>query len=113
MSPALTSPTVKVKRPRKAKLTQSERDYVLHRDGCVGYLMDRRHICASQFGTSHGPRDYARLTLEHVHTDGLQMGLRAPNDRRHMVGACAKLNLQPPTKEQREWIREYLARVEA
>ena len=108
---ALTGPTVRAKRPRKPKVTESEREYVLRRDGCVGYLMDRHHICAGQFGTSHGPRDYRLLTLEHV-KDGLQMGLRAPSDRRHMVGACWKLNLQPPTHEQREWMRAYLARIE-
>ena len=108
---ALTGPVVRVKRARKPKLTQSEREYVLLRDGCIGYVLDHRHICGGKWGTSHGPRDYAKLTLEHVKED-LAMGLRAPNDRRHMVGACWKLNLQPPTAEQRARIREYLARME-
>jgi hypothetical protein len=108
---ALTSPTVRVKQPAKFKVTDSEREYVLRRDGCVGYQMSLRHICADQWGTSHGPFEYGRLTLEHV-KEGLQMGLRAPSDRRHMVGACWKLNLQPPTHEQREWMRAYLESVE-
>jgi hypothetical protein len=73
--------------------------------------MDHRHICAGQWGISHGPRDYAKLTLEHV-KDDLRMGVKADNDRRHMVGACWKLNLGPPTKEQREWMRDYLAKIE-
>jgi hypothetical protein len=108
---ALTGPTVRAKRPRKPKCTPTLREEVFVRDkACVGYLMDHRHICRNLAG-SHSPYALEKMTLEHV-KDELQAGLRAPSDRKHCVTACVGLNLQPPTKEQREWMREYLARVE-
>ena len=107
---ALTSPTVRVRR-RKHKVDMgSLRQQVFERDGvCIGYLFDQTHICADLSG-SHSPYCMNRCTLEHV-KDSLRMGVRADSDLQHCVTVCLKLNTQPPTHEQREFFRDYLARL--
>jgi hypothetical protein len=109
---SLTGPTVRAPKPPKPKVTADLRREVFERDGaCVQYLLQPSHICADQWGTSHSPFALGRMTLEHV-KDELQMGLRAPSDKAHMICVCWKLNLQPPSKEQREGFRAYLRRIE-
>lgn len=109
---SLTAPTVRAPRPPKPKVTADLRREVFERDGaCVGYRLNSSHICADQWGTSHSPFALGRMSLEHV-KDDLRMGVKAESDRAHMITLCWRLNLQPPSKEQRAGFREYLARVE-
>lgn len=106
---SLTAPTVRQPRPRKPKVTPTLREQVFTRDGaCVAYILNAHHICRDQWGTSHSPFALHRMSLEHVHTDGLQMGLRAPSDPAHMLTLCYGMNLKPPSKEDRAGFRKYL-----
>ena len=109
---ALTGPTVKVRRPKLRVDMGALRREVFTRDkACLGYLHSPGHICRDAFGTSHSPFALNRMSLEHVHTEGLQMGLRAPSDPRHCVTVCYGLNGRPPSHEQREFFREHLRRM--
>lgn len=87
---------------------------VLVRDKrCVLSIQDAAHVCRDQWNREHSAFDLAALTLEHVHCQGGMMGKRAPSDMGHLVALCAAANLRPPTKEQRQWFREYLTKVRA
>jgi hypothetical protein len=101
-------------KPKKAlaRVTTSERDYVLNRDGgCVMARFDLTHECRTRFGLAHEPSTLDLLTVEHV-KDALRMGRRAPSDRRHMVALCGLANDRVPSKEARAILRLYLAEVE-
>jgi len=90
---------------------QLERQHVLDRDRfCVLFIRDPEHAC-HRMGFPHRPSNKRLLTVEHV-KDNAMMGKRAPSDRRHMVAMCFDSNVAVPSKAMREWIREYLRRVE-
>lgn len=85
------------------------RSIVLVRDGeCVEHKRNPRHACHDVWGNLHGPHALERLTVEHVKPE-LAMGKRAPSEPEHCIALCWQVNSQPPSKEQREWYREYLA----
>lgn len=87
-----------------------ERAFVLDRDKeCVLAKRDPRHMCR-RMGSSHKSNVLRLLTVEHV-KDQPMMGKRAPSDRRHMVAMCLDANVAVPSKEVREWLRDYLKRV--
>lgn len=110
---ALTAPTVKVKRPRKPKITPTLHEYVRRRDGaCLAYLFDRHHVCAAPLGTSHAPTDLGKLTVDHVWPDGQALGLRPADTKYNLVAMCWKANVGAPSHELREFERAHLRRVE-
>lgn len=83
---------------------------VLARDRmCVAAKLWPDHECRTAFGRPHMPDDLALLTLEHV-KESIGMVPRT-HDLAHIIALCGALNLQPPTKEQREAFRAYLASV--
>jgi hypothetical protein len=83
---------------------------VLRRDtACFIYLyVDRQHICADRWNRSHSPYELAKLTVDHV-KDEPMMGVRAPDDERHLVAMCWRGNVGVPSKAVRAAEREYLA----
>ena len=84
---------------------------VMERDqGCVLYRLEPGHVCRTRWGTEHPWNATALCTIEHVKSD-LRMGKRAPDDLRFLVVLCGAANDRPPTKQQRELFREYLAGV--
>jgi hypothetical protein len=88
-----------------------EREYVLERDRvCVLFIRDPEHVC-HRMGFPHRPSNKRLLTVEHV-KDHAMMGKRAPSDRWHMVAMCFDANVAVQPKVVREWIREYIRRVE-
>ena len=88
-----------------------ERQYVLERDRfCVLFIRDPEHVC-HRVGSQHRSSNKRLLTVEHV-KDHSMMGKRAPSDRKHMVAMCLDANVAVPSKAVREWIRDYLRRVE-
>lgn len=94
----------------KDRVTPEERAFVLRRDGeCVLFKRDPSHRC-SFMGREHRPNDAKRLTMEHV-KDAPMMGRRAPSDRKHMVALCLDANVAVPSKAERDWMRDYLAKV--
>lgn len=91
---------------------QEERAFVIRRDGeCVLAKMNDLHVCR-RMGTPHRPDMPHLLTVEHV-KDQSMMGRRAPSDRKHMVAMCLDANVAVPSKDTRQWLREYLRRVNA
>lgn len=100
--------------PKADPVTPAVRSTVLQRDGeCVLFKRDRSHVCRDAFGRPHAPFALSLLSLEHVH-DGYGMtGKRAPSDPAHLVAMCHAANVAVPSKDVREWCREYLARVTA
>lgn len=83
----------------------------MSRDGmCVLAIRDPRHQCR-RLGFPHRPDVIRLLTVEHI-KDQPMMGKRAPSDRRHMVAMDFDANVAVPSREVRDWIREYLRRVE-
>ena len=101
-------------RPRGKRydpVTPEVRLEVMRRDGeCVLKKRDLFHQCRDQWGAWHDSRDVNRLSLEHV-KDELRAGVRAPSDVRHLVALCHTANLKPPSKAEREFMREYLAGI--
>jgi len=111
-------------RPREDRTDPRERAHVIVRDGCVAYLMDQTHQCATAWGEPHGPREYAKLTADHVHTHaGGTKGVRAPcgactpglPQRGYMTGMCGRLNGggDAPSKDLRAFQRDRLQRLAA
>jgi hypothetical protein len=90
------------------RVTPQLHDEIVRRDGCFAYSVDRKHVCKDQWGRSHGPRDYAKLTVDHVH-DQAMMGKRAPSDSRHLIGMCWAGNVLGWASAHRSEEREYLA----
>lgn len=91
---------------------QAERDFVLDRDReCVLAKRDRSHVC-TKLRTPHRSDNRRLLTVEHVKERGkMAMGLRAKSDRHHMVAMCWDGNVAVPSREVREWLRDYLLEV--
>ena len=83
--------------------------FVVRRDGCILYHFDKTHICRNAFGRSHGPFDYPKLTVDHVHEGYGMMGKRAPSTERTMTGMCWAGNVRGPSKAVRAAQRTYLA----
>lgn len=99
-------------RAEEDKVSAEMRRAVLARDkACVLWIMDHGHSCRDRFGVPHAPFDERRLTIEHV-KDQIGMGVRAPSDMAHMVALCGGANVGVPSKAEREWMRDYLRRVE-
>ena len=104
---------------------RAEREFVLRRDRmCVLRLRDPLHVCM-RMGTAHHSDRLELLTVEHV-KERMLVGvplvkehkpkghrIRAKSDRRHMVAMCLDANVAVPSQVVREWIREYLAKVNA
>jgi hypothetical protein len=87
------------------------REAVFARDrSCVLFDLDSTHVCKDQWGQAHMPGRTDLLTIEHVKRE-LRAGVRAENSMGTMVAMCWAGNLRPPTKGQRQAIREYLATV--
>jgi hypothetical protein len=90
---------------------RAERQYVIDRDGeCVLVKRDPDHVCR-RLGFPHRSSTKRFLTVEHV-KDQPMMGKRAPSNRWHMVAMCWDGNVAVQSKVVREWIREYIRRVE-
>lgn len=97
---------------RDDAVTPLLRHQVFARDKvCILRKMDPRHQCKDAWGFPHAAGDVSRLTLDHVHLDGGHMGQRAPSDLRHLVAMCAYSNIQGPSREEREFERQYLRRL--
>lgn len=98
---------------RSDPVTEEVRAYVLRRDGeCVLYKRDPFHICRDQWGNWHHAAHLSKLSLEHV-KDELRAGKRAPSDPAHLVALCFHANVAVPSKDERQWMREYLEGVNA
>jgi hypothetical protein len=108
MSRAVLPTPVRVKR-RKIRVDMGAlRREVFERDKmCLGYMFSRRHICSDLMG-SHSPYDLNRMTLGHTKLE-LMMGKRAADSPRECVTECYSMNVKPPSKEEREFERAYLA----
>lgn len=104
--------TVANGRPRRAKkdpVTAVVRWSVMQRDkACVLWHRDPSHVCRDKWGRTHAPSNTRLLTVEHV-KEALRMGVRAPSDLGHLVAMCHAGNVGVPTKEEREWIRDWIA----
>lgn len=114
-APLIRRRTVTLHRgPRKDPVTPEMRRAVLLRDReCVLWKRDRMHVCRDAWGRPHAPFALDLLSIEHVH-DGYGMaGKRAKSDLAHLVALCHAANIAVPSKDMREWMREYLAGVES
>lgn len=89
-----------------------EREFVIARDGeCVLVKRDPSHVC-HRMGFPHRADSKRLLTVEHVKERGkMAMGIKASSDRQHMVAMCFDANVAVPSRVVREWLREYLAKV--
>lgn len=87
------------------------RHFILSRDRrCVAAIRDPKHVCRDRWGRPHAPDALDLLTIEHV-KDAPRMGKRAPDDPAHLVALCWAANVGVPSKEMRQWFREYLAKM--
>ena len=95
-------------RAEEDKVTAAQVRHTLERDrACVLWLMDSGHNCRDRFGNRHAPDALNRMTIEHV-KEHSAMGIRG----KLLVTMCGAGNVGVPSKVQRDWIREYLRRVE-
>lgn len=95
------------------RVTPELHEAVIRRDGaCLLSKIEPDHVCRDQWGHSHPPDWWKRLTVEHV-KDQPRMGKRAPSDMAHLVALCYAANVGVPSKSQREAFRAYLRAVEA
>jgi len=97
---------------RPDRVTPEVRAQVMRRDGyCFLYRLDRYHECRNVWGDPHDPRDWSKLTLDHV-KDRPMLGRRAPSDVHHLVAMCWAGNVGVPSREVREAERAYLAMLD-
>ena len=91
------------------KVTAAQVEATFARDkACVLWIMDPGgHECRDRFGNRHRPDDIRRMSIEHI-KESLMAGKRG----KLLVTMCGAGNVGVPSKVQREWIREYLRRVE-
>lgn len=100
-------------RAEEDKVTPELRAAVLDRDrACVLWLRDPGHACRDRWGMPHAPDDRKKLSIEHVHDGYGTTGKRAPSDMAHCMALCGGANVGVPSKVEREWMRDYLRRVE-
>lgn len=94
---------------RKDPVTPDVHDEVMRRDReCVLAKRNRAHVCHDQWGRWHASDDVAKLSLEHVKPE-LMAGRRGPSVARWMVSLCHAANVAVPSKDERAWMRSYLA----
>lgn len=95
-------------RAEEDKVTPEQVAATFARDkACVLWLMSKEHDCRDRFGNPHAPDDLRRMSIEHI-KESLMAGKRG----KLLVTMCGAGNVGVPSKVQREWIREYLRRVE-
>lgn len=102
------------KRPKKrpSRVSPEDHSVVLLRDGeCVAAKLDSEHHCRDEWGQEHGPRDFAKLTVEHV-KKWPAMAIRADSVLRWMVAMCHYGNtVEVWGSKHRGELREYLLRL--